>query len=94
MGKIEILLQKLDNKVTPNIAKRLDGLKSLNSKLRVSQKEYEANQDDEELKESLEEIKDYISDYEEDLIDDLESLLESKQKAENKPKVEEKLKGE
>jgi hypothetical protein len=94
MGKIEILLQKLDNKVTPNIAKRLDGLKSLNSKLRVSQKEYEANQDDEELKESLEEIKDYISDYEEDLIDDLESLLESKQKAENKPKVEEKPKGE
>jgi len=94
MGKIEILLQKLDNKVTPNIAKRLDGLKSLNSKLRVSQKEYEANADDEELKESLEEIKDYISDYEEDLIDDLESLLESKQKAENKPKVEEKPKGE
>ncbi len=94
MGKIEILLQKLDNKVTPNIAKRLDGLKSLNSKLRVSQKEYEDNQDDEELKESLEEIKDYISDYEEDLIDDLESLLESKQKAENKPKVEEKPKGE
>jgi hypothetical protein len=94
MGKIEILLQKLDNKVTPNIAKRLDGLKSLNSKLRVSQKEHEANADDEELKESLEEIKDYISDYEEDLIEDLESLLESKQNAENKPKVEEKPKGE
>jgi hypothetical protein len=94
MGKIEILLQKLDNKVTPNIAKRLDGLKSLNSKLEVSQKEHEANADDEELKESLEEIKDYISDYEEDLIEDLESLLESKQNAENKPKVEEKPKGE
>jgi hypothetical protein len=94
MGKIEILLQKLDNKVTPNIAKRLDGLKSLNSKLEVSQKEYEANADDEELKESLEEIKDYISDYEEDLIDDLESLLESKQKAQNKPQGEEAPKGE
>jgi len=94
MGKIEILLQKLDNKVTPNIAKRLDGLKSLNSKLEVSQKEHEANADDEELKESLEEIKDYISDYEEDLIEDLESLLESKQNAENKPKGEEKPNGE
>jgi hypothetical protein len=94
MGKIEILLQKLDNKVTPNIAKRLDGLKSLNSKLEVSQKEHEANADDEELKESLEEIKDYISDYEEDLIEDLESLLESKQNAENKPKGEEKPKDE
>jgi hypothetical protein len=94
MDRIAELLEKLDNKVTTNIAKRLDGLKSLNSKLEVSQKEVEANPNDEELKESLEEIKDYISDYKEDLIEDLESLLESKQKPENKPKSEEAPKGE
>lgn len=83
MDKIEILLKKLDNKVTPAIAKRLNGLNDLFSRLDVSKKELEANPDDEELKESLEEITDYINDYEDDLIDDLEDLLEAKEKAKN-----------
>jgi cell division protein FtsN len=86
MDKIGELLEKLDNKVTPSIAKRLDGLNSLEKRLEVAKKELEANPDDEELKESHQEIADYISDYEEDLIEDLESLVKSK---EQKP-VEEK----
>jgi cell division septation protein DedD len=87
MDKIAELLEKLDNKVTPTIAKRLDGLNSLEQRLEVAKKELEANPDDEELKESHQEIADYISDYEEDLIEDLEALVKAKQQkpVEKKP---------
>jgi hypothetical protein len=91
MDKIGELLEKLDNKVTSTIAKRLDGLNSLEKRLEVAKKELEANPDDEELKESHQEIADYISDYEEDLIEDLEALVKSKKQkpVEEKP-IEEK----
>jgi hypothetical protein len=88
MDKIAELLEKLENKVTPTLAKRLDGFNSLEKRLEVAKKELEANPDDEELKESHQEIVDYIEDYREDLIEDLESLLEQKEKAKAK---EEKL---
>jgi DNA polymerase III alpha subunit (gram-positive type) len=81
MDKIAELLEKLENKVTPTFAKRLDGLKSLENKLELAKKDLEASPDDEELKESHQEIVDYIEDYREDLIDDLEALVEAKQKA-------------
>ena len=90
MDKIEILLKKLDNKVTAPIGKRLDGLKNLHQRLDLAKKELEANPDDEELKESLGEITDYVNDYEDDLIEDLEDLLEEKTKSIEKPKGEEK----
>jgi hypothetical protein len=91
MDKIAELLEKLENKVTPTFAKRLDGLKSLENKLEVAKKDLEASPDDEELKESHQEILDYIEDYREDLIEDLEAFVEAKAKAgEEKPKVEEK----
>ena len=86
MDKIEILLRKLDNKVTPTIAKRLDGLNSLKKRLEVAKTDLQASPDDQELKESHQEIVDYIEDYREDLIEDLESLFEQKEKA--KAKVE------
>ena len=93
MDKIAELLEKLENKVTPTFAKRLDGLKSLENKLEVAKKDLEASPDDEELKESHQEIVDYIEDYREDLIEDLEAFVEAKAKAsEEKPKVEEKPK--
>jgi hypothetical protein len=81
MDKIAELLEKLENKVTPTFAKRLDGLNSLEKRLEVAKKDLEASPDDEELKESHQEIVDYIEDYREDLIDDLEALVEAKQKA-------------
>jgi hypothetical protein len=90
MDKIEILLRKLDNKVTPTLAKRLDGLNSLEKRLEVAKKELEANPDDEELKESHQQIVDYIEDYRDDLIEDLESLLEQKEKANEEKSAEEK----
>jgi hypothetical protein len=88
MDKILELLEKLDNKVTPTIAKRLDGLNSLEKRLEVAKTDLQASPDDEELKESHQEIVDYIEDYREDLIEDLESLFEQKEKAKAK---EEKL---
>ena len=74
MDKIAELLEKLENKVTPTIAKRLDGLNNLETRLAVAKKDLDASPDDEELKESHQEIVDYIEDYKEDLIEDLESL--------------------
>ena len=97
MDKIEILLRKLDNKVTAPIAKRLDGYQNLLQRVEVAKKDLEANPEDEELKEAFEEITDYISDYREDLIEDLEELVEAKEKqkqVESKPKVEEKSKAD
>ena len=97
MDKIEILLRKLDNKVTAPIAKRLDGYQNLLQRVEVAKKDLEANPEDEELKEAFEEITDYISDYREDLIEDLVELVEAKEKqkqVESKPKVDEKPKVE
>ena len=97
MDKIEILLRKLDNKVTAPIAKRLDGYQNLLQRVEVAKKDLEANPEDEELKEAFDEITDYISDYREDLIEDLEELVEAKEKqkqVESKPKVDEKPKVE
>ena len=95
MDKIAELLEKLENKVTPTIAKRLDGLNNLETRLAVAKKDLDASPDDEELKESHQEIVDYIEDYKEDLIEYLESLIEAKAKAgEEKPKGEEKPTGE
>jgi hypothetical protein len=88
MDKIAELLEKLENKVTPTIAKRLDGLNNLETRLAVAKKDLDASPDDEELKESHQEIVDYIEDYRDDLIEDLESLFEQKEKAKAK---EEKL---
>lgn len=95
MDKIEVLLRKLDNKVTTPIAKRLDGYQNLLQRVQVAKKDLEASPEDEELKEAFEEITDYISDYREDLIEDLEGLVEAKEKqkqVESKPKVEQKPK--
>ena len=94
MDKIGELLEKLDNKVTPTLAKRINGLKSLNERLELSKKELSANPDDEELKESHQEIVDYIDDYREDLIEDLETLAKAKEKPIEEKPIEEKPKEE
>lgn len=41
MGKIEILLEKLDNRITSSLAKRLDTLDDLSEKLEASGEDYE-----------------------------------------------------
>jgi hypothetical protein len=79
METINSILAKLQNKVTPSIAKRLDGLQALKEKSDVARAEHEAEPTDDSLGE-LEEILDYIQDTEEDLIEDMVTLFEKKQR--------------
>jgi vacuolar-type H+-ATPase subunit I/STV1 len=78
MEKIKELLEKLDNKVTASLKRRLDGLNKLEEKYNLAKEEHEANPT-EESEQNLSEIENYISDVKEDLIEDLEELLEKKQ---------------
>jgi hypothetical protein len=77
MERINELLAKLDNKVSPSLVKKLNGLKNLKLRVGVARQEYEADPS-EENKDSLEQIEDYIADTEEDIADDLEDLLEDR----------------
>jgi len=79
METINSILAKLQNKVTPSIAKRLDGLQALKEKSEVAKQEHEAEPTENSLAE-LEEILDYIQDTEEDLIEDMVTLFEKKQR--------------
>lgn len=94
MDKIVELLGKLDNKVPTPIAKRLDGLKNLESRYDLAKKELAESPEDEELKEAMTEITDYLEDYRDDLIEDLEDLVEAKEKANEQPKADNKPSGE
>jgi len=47
MEKIEILLEKLDNRITSDLAERLDSYEDLNEELDALGKEYEKNPSDE-----------------------------------------------
>ena len=78
MEKIKELLEKLDNKVTVSLNKRLDGLEKLEERLALAKSEHESNPT-EESQESLTEIESYVADVTEDLIEDLEELLEKRQ---------------
>jgi hypothetical protein len=93
MDKIVELLGKLDNKVPTTIAKRLDGLKNLESRYNLAKKELAESPDDEELKEAMTEITDYLEDYRDDLIEDLEDLVEAKEKANEQSKADNKPNG-
>lgn len=77
MEKINELLGALNNRVTANIAKRLDGLKKLNEKVALAEQEHLEKPTD-ESEQSLKDIEEYVSEVTDDLIEDLEDLLESK----------------
>lgn len=77
MEKIKVLLAELDNKVTPNLKRRLDGYQNVLNKLDLATKEHEA-EPTEESEANLVEIENYILDLEEELVEDLEDLLEDK----------------
>jgi hypothetical protein len=86
MEKIEILLEKLDNRITSSLAKRLDTLDDLQEKLEASGEDYEANPTDEN-RDSYNEVIEYVEKMELGIIRDLEALLE-------KRKTEELAKGQ
>ena len=77
MEKINELLVQLENNVTANIKKRLDGLKKLNERVALAETEHLENPTD-ESQESLNDIKEYVSEIAEDLIEDLKDLIELK----------------
>ena len=77
MEKINELLVQLENKVTANIAKRIEGLKKLNERVALAEAEHTENPTD-ESQESLTDIKEYVSEVVEDLIEDLKDLIELK----------------
>ena len=77
MEKIEILLEKLDNRIPSSLAKRLDTLDDLQEKLEASGEDYEANPTDEN-RESYNEVMEYVEKMELGIIRDLEALLEKR----------------
>ena len=80
MEKIEILLEKLDDRITSSLAKRLDTLDDLQEKLEASGEDYEKNPTDEN-RDNYNEVIEYVEKFELAIIKDLEALLE-KRKAE------------
>lgn len=80
MEKIEILLEKLDDRITSSLAKRLDTLDDLQEKLEASGEDYEKNPTDEN-RDNYNEVIEYVEKMELGIIKDLEALLE-KRKAE------------
>ena len=67
MGKIEILLEKLDNRITASLAKRLDTLDDLSEKLEASGEDYEKNPSDSN-RDSYNEVIDYVEKIENGII--------------------------
>ena len=86
MEKIEFLLEKLDNRITASLAKRLDTLDDLQEKLEASGEDYEENPTDDNRK-NYNEVIEYVEKMELGIIADLEALL-SKRKAEQLAKEE------
>ena len=77
MEKIEILLEKLDDRITSSLAKRLDELDDLTEKLELSGQEYEKNPSDEN-RTKYNEVIEFVEGKELGIIADLEKLLEKR----------------
>lgn len=77
MEKIEILLEKLDNRIPQSLAKRLDTLDDLQEKLEATAEDYEKNPTDNNRK-NYNEVIDYVEKMESGIIKDLEALLEKR----------------
>jgi hypothetical protein len=77
MEKIEILLEKLDDRITSSLAKRLDTLDELQEKLEASGEDYEKNPTDDNRK-NYNEVIEYVEKIELGIIADLEKLLEKR----------------
>jgi len=77
MEKIDLLLEKLDNRIPQSMANRLDKLDELQEKLELAGKEYEENPTDDN-KEKYNGIIDFVEEKELGIIEDLEKLLQSR----------------
>ena len=77
MEKIEILLEKLDNRITSSLAKRLDDLDDWNDKLDLAGQEYEKNPSDEN-RTKYNEVIEFVEGKELGIVRDLQKLLEKR----------------
>jgi hypothetical protein len=77
MEKIEILLEKLDNRITSSLAKRLDDLDDWNDKLDLAGQEYEKNPSDEN-RTKYNEVIEFVEGKELGIVGDLQKLLEKR----------------
>lgn len=77
MEKIEILLEKLDNRITSSLAKRLDDLDDWNEKLDLAGQEYEKNPSDSN-RTKYNEVIEFVEEQELDIIGDLQKLLDKR----------------
>jgi hypothetical protein len=78
MDKIEILLEKLNNRIPASMAKRLDALDALDSKLELASQDYQKDQSDEN-RIKYNEIMDFVEETELKIVEDLEELLEKRE---------------
>jgi CO dehydrogenase/acetyl-CoA synthase beta subunit len=81
MEKIEILLEKLDNRIPQSLAKRLDTLDDLQEKVEATGEDYEKNPTDDNRK-NYNEVINYVEKMELGIIKDLEALLEKRKEEE------------
>lgn len=78
MDKIEILLEKLNNRIPASMAKRLDALDALEGKLELASQDYQKDQsDDNRIK--YNEIMEFVEETELKIVEDLEELLEKRE---------------
>jgi len=77
MEKIEILLEKLDNRIPSSLAKRIDTLDDLVEKNEAIAEEYQENQSDDNRK-NYNEAMERFEKAELSVIKDLEALLEKR----------------
>lgn len=89
MDKIELLLEKLDNRIPQSLAMKLDKLDDFEEKLVLAQHEY-TEEPTEENKDSLKEITDFVNKLRAEVESNLEKLVSQK---EAKEKEEEEKKG-
>lgn len=86
MDKIELLLEKLDNRIPQSLANKLDKLDDFEEKLLIAQQEY-TEEPTEENKDSLKEITDFVNQLRVEVESNLQKLVSQK---EAKDKEEEK----
>lgn len=90
MDRIEMLLDKLENRIPVSLANKLDKLDDFEEKLIVAQKDY-TDEPTEENKDSLKEVTDFVNSLRSEVTSSLETLLAQKTaKASEKEKEVEK----
>jgi hypothetical protein len=77
MDKIAVLLDKLDNRITNSLLKRLDALDDWNEKLDLAGQEYEKNPTDQN-RTKYNEVIEFVEEQELSIIEDLQKLLDKR----------------